>query len=516
MEKMNEKKVIIIGAGVAGLSAAYHLLTISNIKPIIIEKDSVVGGLAKTVFQDGNGTDIGGHRFFSKNDTVLKLWKNLLETAGYPAIDDIFLNRDFQIEKDGANPETSDKVFLKRKRFSRIFYKKKFIDYPISLKSIPTLGIKTCLSLGFSWLKSCIFKLPETNLENFLINRFGKSLYKLFFEKYTEKVWGIHPSKISKDWGYQRIKSISLGKIITNAIFNQKNKKKEISLIEEYFYPKFGCSQLWEIMAEEITQKGGNIILDSEVTNLIQTNGKISSIYITNLKTQEIQNIQCDYIISSMPIKELLAKTNDVPTETSKVAENLQYRDYILVNFVCNDLNLKNNTGYPTVKNILPDSWIYLQDNDVKAGRFNIMNHFSPYVVNDFKNDFVVNLEYFCDEKDDFWQKTDEEIKIFAQNELEKLNISDKNHIKNTTCMRFKKAYPSYFGGYEHFDIIKSWINSIKNLYCIGRNGLHRYNNMDHSTLSGIEAAEILVKNLDKTDLWDINTDKEYQEIRYE
>lgn len=518
---MRNKIAIIIGAGAAGLSAAYYLLQLSaDIKPVIIEEEDCVGGLAKTVFNNGNGTDIGGHRFFTKNNEIFKLWQNFLPVSGYPAADDLFLKRDIIIDEKGANPEKEDKVFLKRKRFSRIYYQNHLIDYPIklNLETIFSLGFKKTVKAGVSYLQSCIYKLPETNLETFMVNRFGRVLYELFFEKYTQKVWGMHPSLISKEWGYQRIKGISLSKVLINALIApfKGHDEKESSLIEEYYYPKYGSSQLFDSMAEEIIKNGGEIILNNRVTSIEKSGEKISSVKIYNKKTNEEKTVTADFFLSSMPIKELIEDMNDVTENISDIASNLQYRDFILVNFVCNKINLKNNTNYPTVDNICPDSWIYLQDEGIKAGRLNIMNHFSPYIVNDFKEDFVINLEYFCNENDEFWQKADEDIINFAKQELEKLNISNIADIKFSKCIRYKKAYPSYFGSYEYFDKIRKYINGIENLYCIGRNGQHKYNNMDHSILSGIEAAKIIVKNTSKENLWEVNTDKEYQEIKYE
>lgn len=518
---MRNKIAIIIGAGAAGLSAAYYLLKLStDIKPVIIEQDSCVGGLAKTLFNNGNGTDIGGHRFFTKNSEVFEFWKKFLPVAGYPAQDDIYLKRNIEIDEKGDNPEKDDKVFLKRKRFSRIYYQNHLIDYPIklNLETIFAMGLKKTVKAGFSYLKSCVNKVPETNLETFMINRFGKVLYELFFEKNTQKIWGIHPALISKEWGHQRIKGISLSKVLLNALIMpfKGHAKKEISLIEEYYYPKYGSSQLFDTIAEEVIKNGGEIILDTRVVSIEKSGDKISSVKTYNKNTNEEKIINADFFLSSMPVKELIEGMNDVPESISDIALNLQYRDFILANFVCKKVLLKNNTNYPTVKNICPDSWIYLQDDGIKAGRLNIMNHFSPYIINDFKEDFVINLEYFCNEDDEFWSKSDEDIVDFAKNELEKLNIAYREDIKFSKCIRYKKAYPSYFGSYENFDKIKEYLNGIKNLYCIGRNGQHKYNNMDHSILSGIEAAKIIVKNTSKETLWEVNTDKEYQEIKYE
>ena len=515
-----KKRIVIIGGGPAGLSTAYELLKADcNIEPVIVEMEDCVGGLAKTVFdEEGNGTDIGPHRFHSKNNEVMEQWNEILPFQGKPAKDDILLSRKIDFDQTDADPEKSDKVFLKRKRFSRIYYKKHFLDYPIKLKAatVFAMGIPTTIVAGFSYLKSCLRKLPETNLETFMINRFGRVLYQLFFEGYTQKVWGLHPSKISKDWGAQRIKGISLVKVLVNAVLTPLNlmRKKEISLIDEYHYPKFGSQQLWETMADEITRKGCEIILNSEVVNIVKTDDKITSIKVKNTKTGETREIFGDMFVSSMPVKDLITGMNDVPDDIYEIAKNLSYRDYILVNYLVNKINLKNNTDCPTVNNIAPDSWIYLQDDGVKAGRLDIMNNFSPYIIKNWKNDVVINLEYFCNENDDFWNMSDKDITEFGLRELKNLNVTDCSDIKTSKVIRIKKAYPSYFGSYEKFSEIKEYINKLDNLYCIGRNGQHKYNNMDHSVLSGIIASRVILQNLDKNLLWDVNTDSEYQETK--
>lgn len=515
MNKKTSKNIIIIGAGPAGLSAALNILrTDTNVNLTVIEQEKEIGGLSRTIFNKENGTDIGPHRFFTKNQDVWNLWTEFLSPQGYPAKDDILSNREFTIVKSGANPEKEDNVFLKRKRFSRIYYQNNFFDYPLKIQSIFNLGLKTTFLIGISYIKSCFFKKKEQNLEAFMINRFGKTLYELFFEDYTQKVWGVHPKDLSDKWGSQRIKGISLFHVLWDLLLQllHLKKQKEVSLIDEYYYPKLGCSQMWHLMAEEINKLGGKIILNHTVTRLTQTNDCISSITILDNQSQKEQILDCDTLISSMPVRELLTGMNDVPSDIQNLAKNLQYRDFILVNYRIKKLNLKNNTSFPTIDNMAPDSWIYLQDKHIKAGRLDIVNNFSPYLIKNFPNEAIINLEYFCNEADDFYQKSDSEIIDFATEELKKLKAVTKEDILTTNVVRIKKAYPSYCGSYEHFDKIKNYINSIKNLYCIGRNGQHKYNNMDHSISDGIEIAKILKNNLDKSILWDFNTEDDYQE----
>ena len=314
----------------------------------------------------------------------------------------------------------------------------------------------------------------------------------------------------------QRIKGISLIKVLSDAFFKlfSIKHKKEVSLVDEYFYPKLGSQQLWEEFGNKIKENGGEILLNSEVIGINKDGNKIVSVKVQNKETGDISEIFGDIFISSMPIQSLLTEMNDVPEDICEIAENLSYRDFVLVNFVTNKINLKNNTNVPTVNNIAPDSWIYLQDNGVKAGRLDIMNNFSPYIIRDYKKDVVINLEYFCNENDEFWRDKDENIINFAVSELEKLNVTDKGNIQTAKVIRVKKAYPSYFGSYDKFDIIKEYLNSLDNLYCVGRNGQHKYNNMDHSILSGIVAADVIAENKDKHIIWDVNTDTEYQETK--
>ncbi len=516
---MEKRIAVIIGGGPAGLSFAYSLLkNTNNIKPIVIEECDCLGGLSKTMNHNNNGIDIGPHRFFTRNDEVFQLWNELLEIQDSPAADDKILNRFPASNCGAANPEEQDNIFLKRKRFSRIYYNNHFIDYPIKLNPaiFKALGLKKTFLAGLSYLKSCTKKRKENNLENFMINRFGKVLYQLFFENYTEKVWGIHPNSISKEWGEQRIKKISILNVIKDTLLTNLKIKfnKETSLIDEYYYPKYGSSQMYNLMAEKIKEMGGDIILNGKVNKIIKNCNSIERIEYVDTQTNEIKTLTGNYFISSMPIKDLIINMNEVPDEVSEIAKNLPYRDFILVNFILNKLNLKNNTKYPTINNIAPDSWVYLQDTGIKAGRLNIMNNFSPYIINDFKNDIVVSLEYFCTENDEFWNKTDKEIIDFATNELILSSIADKSDIKGIKCFKIKKAYPAYFGSYSQFNKIQDYINTIDNLYCIGRNGQHKYNNMDHSVLSGITAAKIIINNTDKALLWEVNTDKIYQEIK--
>ena len=513
------KNVIIIGAGPAGLTAGYELLKKNkDYKVTILEESSEIGGISRTVKYNGNRMDIGGHRFFSKDDRVMKWWKDLMPIQGAPSYDDKKLGRQKPLEKGGPDPEKTDRVMLVRQRVSRIYYLKKFFDYPVSMKlqTFKNMGLIRTIKAGFSYLYSTVFKKKEDCLENFYINRFGRVLYSMFFEGYTEKLWGRHPREISADWGAQRVKGLSVMAVIKDMfskIFPGKNRKVETSLIEEYIYPKLGPGQLWETVADEIKKMGGEIIMNSSVKNINVDNNRVKS--VTYIKNGDEFEMEGDVFISSMPLKDLtLGMGQVVPENISAIAKGLPYRDYVTVGILVPKLNLKNETNIKTLNNIVPDCWIYVQDTDVKLGRIQIYNNWSPYMVKDPDNTVWIGLEYFCDEGDDFWNMSDEECMSFAVKELVKMGIiSSEKEVMDTNRIRVKKAYPAYFDTYDQIDELVDYINTYDNLYCVGRNGQHRYNNMDHSMATAFEAVDNIVSGReDKTNIWSVNTEKEYHE----
>ena len=507
-----QKIAIIIGAGPAGLTAAYKLLKETDIKPIIYEESNVIGGISQTFEYKGNRMDIGGHRFFTKNDLVMDVWKELMKPQGAPALDEKLLNENKQYEGK-ADPEKEDDVFLTRRRVSRIYYLGKFFDYPISMKpkTFLNMGFFRTMSAGFGYIHSCIFKKKEDSLENFYINRFGKPLYNMFFKDYTTKVWGRSPKEISPDWGAQRVKGLSLMKTFVSALtkpFRKKSSKVETSLIEEFYYPKKGPGQLYSKMADEIIKMGGEIHFDSKVNNVHLNGNSIDYIEVNG------NIIKGDYYISSMPIKDLMNSMNDVDKSLLDIANNLPYRDFITVGLLLDKLKIKNKTKMKTVNNIVPDCWIYIQDNSVKLGRLQIFNNWSPYMVDDLEKHIFVGLEYFCNEGDEMWNMKEEDFIKFAIDELVKIKIIDKEDVLDSVELKIKKAYPAYFDSYVEFPKVKDYLNSIDNLYCIGRNGQHRYNNMDHSMLTAIETVNVIKNGLDKSIIWNVNADKEYHETK--
>lgn len=513
---MSPKTAIIIGAGPAGLTAAYQLLTTTDIKPLILEESEFIGGISRTAKHNGNRMDIGGHRFFSKSEQVNELWQRLMPLQGAPSFDDIRTGTEKPLASDGPDPEAEERVLLLRNRVSRIFYLRKFFDYPISLKpeTFINMGLARTVKAGFGYLQSCIFKKDEDSLENFYINRFGKPLYEMFFEDYTEKLWGVNPSNISADWGAQRVKGLSLTKAVLNVITKpfKKSEEVETSLIEQFYYPKKGPGQLWEALACEIEAMGGKILRNNCVKTISVRDKQIQSVGVES--PNGFTEYTADYYISTMPIKDLVKGMGEqTPKIVADIAGELPYRDFITVGLLVDRLLLENKTKHKTLNNIVPDCWIYIQERDVKLGRMQIFNNWSPYMVKEPESTVWVGLEYFCSEGDEMWNMSDKDFILYAAEELSKIGIINKEDIRDAVRIKVKKAYPAYFGSYKDFDKVKEYLDSIPNLFCIGRNGMHRYNNMDHSMLTAIEAVNCIKRgSTDKSAIWNVNTEQEYHE----
>ncbi|MBR2121820.1 MAG: NAD(P)/FAD-dependent oxidoreductase [Lachnospiraceae bacterium] len=520
------KKVLIIGAGPAGLTAAYELLRPDNTsgtaqeeyEVTVFEESSQFGGISRTVSYNGNRMDMGGHRFFSKVPEVNAWWDAMLPRQGAPSYDDIVLERNVTLKSGGPDPEKTDRVMLRRNRVSRILFNSKFFDYPISLKAetFKNMGLGTTIVAGFSYLKSCLFKRKEESLEDFYINRFGKKLYSMFFEHYTENLWGRHPSQIDPSWGAQRVKGVSIMAVIKNALdkqFGKKDRVVETSLIEEFSYPKLGPGQLWDVTAEEVEKLGGRIIKNAKVTRIHKDDSGVLT-GVSYEKDGALVREDGDIVISSMPIKDLVAGMNDVPETPARIAAGLPYRDYMTVGVLIPHLKLENKTKLKTIGNIVPDNWVYVHDRTVTMGRFQIYNNWSPYLIKDPQNTVWVGLEYFCNEGDSLWNMKDEDFAAFGIKEMVTLGLIDStDEVLDSHVERVKKAYPAYFDTYAEMDTLREYLDTIPNLYCVGRNGQHRYNNIDHSMCTSFETVKAIRKgSSDKRAIWSVNTEKEYHE----
>ncbi|MCR5281977.1 MAG: NAD(P)/FAD-dependent oxidoreductase [Lachnospiraceae bacterium] len=514
-----KKKAVIIGAGPAGLTAAYELLKRSSEYEVtVLEESDAFGGISKTVQYHGNRMDMGGHRFFSKVPRVNEWWEQMMPAQGAPAMDYKVLSRDSSLSKGGPDPEKQDRVMLIRNRLSRIYFKSRFFDYPISLKweTIKNMGFGTTFLVGLSYLKTKLCKREEKSLEDFYINRFGKKLYSMFFENYTQNLWGRHPSQISPEWGAQRAKGLSITAILKDMLgklFHIKGRKVETSLIEQFYYPKLGPGQLWEITASEVEKLGGAILKNSKAVEIYRDpDGRISGVGYETDGTA--CRLDADLVISSMPLKDLVGGMQQVPEQIQKIAEGLPYRDYMTVGVLVKKLKLQNRTKIPTLGGIVPDNWVYVHDRSVHMGRFQIFNNWSPYMVADPEHTVWMGLEYFCNEGDRMWTMPDEKFAKAAIREMVKIGLIEKaEDVTDFHVERIKKAYPAYFDTYDRIDELRAFLDTIPNLYCVGRNGQHRYNNLDHSMCTSFEAVDNIIAGIStKENLWNVNTEQEYHE----
>jgi protoporphyrinogen oxidase len=523
---MTRETAIIIGAGPAGLTAARELLERTNIKPIVLEKSDQIGGLSQTVDYRGNRIDIGGHRFFSKSDRVMNWWLDRMPIEAAGSQTELALAREPLDEDDepprGPDPEWEDRVMLLRSRRSRIYYRRKFFDYPIrlSVDTLAKLGLFRVWKIGWSYARSMLFPIRNVkSLEHFFINRFGRELYHTFFESYTEKVWGRPCSEISAEWGAQRIKSLSITKAIWHALkkpFASRDvtqKGTETSLIEQFLYPKYGPGQMWEQVAEEVVEMGGQVLRNREVRRVEVAGGTITSVEAVDTETGQSHVYEADYVFSTMPVQQLVrAISTDPPDEVREINEGLIYRDFITVGLLVDELKVKEHTRQGP--ELIRDNWIYIQEADVRVGRMQVFNNWSPYMVAD-RSKVWIGMEYFANEHDDLWILPDDDIIALAGEELAKIGIIEPGTVLDATVIRMPKAYPAYFGSYDRFDELRAWLDRFENLSLIGRNGMHRYNNMDHSMLTAMVAVEnVMEGRTDKSNIWAVNADQEYHESK--
>jgi protoporphyrinogen oxidase len=561
------KTAVIIGAGPAGLTAGLELLRRSDVKPILLEASQEIGGISRTIKYKGNRMDIGGHRFFSKSDRVMQWWVDLMppdvdDTASEPEISYQGKKRvvavparlheepvlrgagpidhhaaeetedDEDLDPEAAEmlvtvaPHDPDLVMLIRPRKSRIYYLRKFFDYPITLTgtTLKNLGLARTFRVGTSYMMSRVSQIaPEKSLEDFLINRFGRQLYLTFFKSYTEKVWGTPCHEISAEWGAQRIKGLSLTTAVKHFLKKAFGKKKaggtgdlaqkgtDTSLIERFMYPKFGPGQLWEHVADQIREKGGEIHMGWKVDRIhCSMDGGVKRVVSIDAVHErgERQTFTGDYFFSTMPMRELVeAMDAPIPENVREVSAGLQYRDFITVGLLVDKLKVKEPDG-----GLLKDTWIYVQEPDVVLGRLQIFNNWSPYLVAD-PTKVWIGLEYFCYDTDDLWKMADDDLKKFAIDEVAKIGILNAEDVSDAHVVRVPKTYPAYFGTYDRFDELREFTDGFENLFLVGRNGMHKYNNQDHSMLTAMTAVDgIVAGRVDKAALWGINTEQEYHE----
>ncbi|MBN1568495.1 MAG: NAD(P)/FAD-dependent oxidoreductase [Acidobacteria bacterium] len=460
--------VLIIGAGPAGLTAAYESLK-KNVHPILIEKSGLVGGIARTELYKGFRFDIGGHRFFTHFEEIQRLWEEVLQ-----------------------------KDFIKVPRISRIYYKKRFYKYPLSLfNTISNLGALEGLLILFSYIRAKLRPHSrEDTFEEWVTHRFGRRLYRTFFKTYTEKVWGIPCSEIRSDWAAQRIKGLSLRSVIYDALVRSSQNGTK-TLIREFHYPVFGPGMMWESMQKRIEEQGGEVFLKTEAIRLQRSENRIGTVSAKR-EGKEI-SLSGESIISSMPLVDLIHLMDPPPPdEVLKAADRLRYRDFILVGLILNK------------PGIFPDNWIYVHSPEVKVGRIqNFINWSSAMVAHQGKTS--LGMEYFCYEGDALWSTPDAELIQLAKEELQKLKLAPATSVEDGIVFRQPKAYPVYNNDYrENTDIIRRFLGTIDNLQTIGRNGLHRYNNQDHSMLTAIMAVGNLLGQ--SNDIWAANTEPSYYE----
>lgn len=518
------KHIVIIGGGPAGLTAALELARRGGVRVTLLERERQLGGIARTMEYKGNRMDLGGHRFFSKSAEVMRWWEELMPLQGAPARDDAVLRRSVPLAAGGPDPETQDRVMLVRSRLSRILFLRRFFSYPVSLslRTLLGLGPVRVVKMGCSYLRSLFCKREEKSLEDFFINRFGAELYKTFFRDYTEKVWGVPCRAISAAWGAQRVKGLSVAKVLAHALgrlaFWRKRDDRagETSLIESFWYPKYGPGQLWEIVGAEAERLGVTLRRETEVVALRQEAGRIVSLDLRNLATGETETLAADVLLSSAPLQDIVRMMGEaVPAEVRRVAEGLVYRDFMTIGLLLNRLRLRSGRMNTSVgEGIVPDNWIYVQENDVKVGRLQIFNNWSPYLSAD-SDKVWLGMEYFVREGDELWRMGDAAFGRFAAEELARIGVIDPADVLDFCVVRVPKAYPAYFGSYGEFEVIRRWVDSLPNFFPMGRNGMHRYNNMDHSMLSAMEAvACVLAGSTDKSRLWEVNTEEAYHETR--
>ena len=493
-------------------------------QPLVFEADSQVGGISKTVNYRGNRMDLGGHRFFSKSDWVMRWWQEILPVAdagGDAALRISYQNQSREFTPQAGAPATGDAVMLVRQRLSRIFYRRRFFDYPLKLNAatIGNMGLIETARIGLSYTRARLHRRsPEASLEDFLVNRFGDRLYRTFFKDYTEKVWGVPCAEISAEWGAQRIKGLSVTKAVRHALASQfrsradtAQKDTETSLIERFLYPKLGPGQMWEEVTRRVLAQGGEVQLGQRIVGLDHDGTRVTAVTVRDAAGTQ-RRVSCDHFISTLPVQELVSMLNPQDSSLTRIAAALPYRDFMTAGLLVSRMQ-GSSRGAPTAANGMPpDNWIYIQEPDVSIGRLQVFNNWSPALVADPATIWL-GLEYFCREGDGLWSMADRDFLDFAAAELEKIGMISRRDVLDGTVVRVPKAYPAYFGEYRHFPAVRDYLGRFTNLYPVGRNGMHRYNNQDHSMLAANSAVDaILAGGAGREAIWTINAEEEYHE----
>ena len=525
-------RVVIVGAGPAGLTAAHELAAAGLNDVVVLEATGEVGGLARSVNYKGNRIDIGGHRFFSKSDWVMDWWLKTLPLAAPAASAEeevaerqapariTYRGKWRELYAAATARESDEEVMLVRNRLSRIYFDGKFFDYPLkaNLDTAAKLGLASCVAYAASYAWARIVpRRPERSLEDFFINRFGRRLYLRFFKEYTEKVWGLPCDSISAEWGAQRVKSLSIGKALLHAArkllgggADGLGAAEQTSLIERFLYPKYGPGLMWEVTAARLRERGVRISFGETVDRIQHDGGRIVAVETLDAGGQR-RSYQAEAFISTMPVRDLVfGMAPQPPRGAREIATGLQYRDFVIVGLLYKRL-LPSRAGRGPL-NLVPDNWIYVQEPGVKVGRLQIFNNWSPYLVSDPATVWL-GMEYFCSEGDALWTMQDAQLKELARAEMQALKLASPGDQLDSVVIRMPKAYPGYFGTYARFGELRHYLDGFANLYLVGRNGMHRYNNQDHSMLSAKRAAEaILAGSVDKAPIWDVNIGDDYHE----
>ena len=516
---------LVIGAGPAGLTAAHELLRAGRGNIIVLEATGDIGGISKTVAFQGNRIDIGGHRFFSKSDWVMNWWQDMLPVAAGedPAFEIAYQGQRREFAPAGGGAGTGDNVMLVRNRLSRIYFGGQFFDYPLkaSVGTALKLGPVRCARFGASYAWSMAFpRKPEVTLEDFLVNRFGRQLYLQFFKDYTEKVWGVECDQISAEWGAQRIKGLSIGKALVHALTRPFRRSDGVagqgtatSLIERFLYPKYGPGQMWETASARLESAGVRVIRHAKARSFKWREDRICGVEFEEAGTGARHQVECNQVVSTMPVRDLAAALGErVPAAQGGIASALEYRDFITVGLLYRKFRPRRESIDPVTHRVA-DNWIYIQEPGVKVGRLQIFNNWSPHMVRD-PNTVWVGMEYFCLEGDELWRMSDSQLVELGVREMQKIGLADPQDFVDGMTLRMPKAYPGYYGdAYARFGELRAWLDTVPNLFLVGRNGMHRYNNQDHSMLSAKLAAEAIVAGSpDKSAIWSVNIDDDYHE----